>query len=102
MLFEALRPQAAVVIVPIWGKKAEVDMQKIVLKELDVRGTISYVSNHPEAIELVESGKLDLTPFITGKIHVDNLINEGFNTLIHRNEAAVEILVTTDETALHK
>ena len=65
MLFEALRPQAALVIVPIWGKKAEVDMQKIVLKELDVRGTISYVSNHPEAIELVESGKLDLTPFIT-------------------------------------
>ncbi|WP_293773629.1 2,3-butanediol dehydrogenase [uncultured Corynebacterium sp.] len=99
-LFDATRPQGVIVIVSIWGKPAQLDMQKIVLKEIDLRGTIAYCNNHPESIELVASGKLDLAPFITGKILVDDLIDKGFDTLINRNETAVKILVTTDPEAL--
>lgn len=75
-------------------------MQKLVLKEVDLRGTIAYVNNHPDAIELVESGKINLKPFITGKIALENLIDEGFDALINRNETAVKILVTTDPERL--
>ena len=50
------------------------------LKELDIRGTIAYVNSHPETIKLVESGKIDLKPFITGKIAVEDLIDKGFDT----------------------
>jgi (R,R)-butanediol dehydrogenase/meso-butanediol dehydrogenase/diacetyl reductase len=42
----------------------------------------------------VESGKIDLKPFITGKIGLEGLIDEGFDTLINRNETAVKILVS--------
>ena len=38
--------------------------------------------------------KIDLKPFITGKIALENLIDEGFDTLIHRNDTAVKILVS--------
>lgn len=93
-LVDALRPLGVLVIVSIWGKPATFDMQKIVLKELDVRGTIAYVNSHPGTIKLVEEGKIDLAPFITGKIGLDGLISEGFDTLIHRNETAVKILVS--------
>ncbi len=99
-LFDATRPQGIIVIVSIWGKPAELDMQKIVLKEIDMRGTIAYVNNHPEAIELAASGKLDLSQFITGKILVDDLVDKGFDTLINHNETAVKILATTDATLL--
>jgi threonine dehydrogenase-like Zn-dependent dehydrogenase len=47
----------------------------LVLKEIDLRGTI------------------DLKPFITGRIALDELITQGFDTLIHRNDTAVKILV---------
>ena len=70
------------------------------LKEIDLRGTIAYVNNHPESIALVESGKLDLKPFITGKIALEDLIDKGFDTLINHNETAVKILVTTDPELL--
>ncbi|CAG7845048.1 Sorbitol dehydrogenase [Pseudoclavibacter triregionum] len=93
-LVDALRPQGVLVIVSIWGKPATFDMQKIVLKELDVRGTIAYVNSHPGTIKLVEEGKVDLAPFITGRIGLDGLISEGFDTLINRNETAVKILVS--------
>lgn len=93
-LVEALRPQGVLVIVSIWGQRGSFDMQQIVLKELDVRGTIAYVNSHPGTIKLVEEGKINLAPFITGKIGLDGLISEGFDTLINRNETAVKILVS--------
>ncbi|ORC22092.1 2,3-butanediol dehydrogenase [Rothia nasimurium] len=99
-LFAAIKPQGVIVIVSIWGKPAQLDMQKLVLKEVDVRGTIAYVNNHPDTIKLVESGKINLKPFITGKIALENLIDEGFDTLINRNETAVKILVTADPERL--
>ena len=58
------------------------------------------MNNHPESIALVESGKLDLKPFITGKIALKDLIDKGFDTLINHNETAVKILVTTDPELL--
>lgn len=93
-LVSALRPLGVLVVVSIWGTRGSFDMQQIVLKELDVRGTIAYVNSHPDTIKLVEEGKVDLAPFITGKIGLDGLIDEGFDTLIHRNETAVKILVS--------
>ncbi|HSP53188.1 MAG TPA: 2,3-butanediol dehydrogenase [Cryobacterium sp.] len=92
-LLDALRPAGVLVNVSIWGHPATVDMQKIVLKEIDLRGTIAYVRDHEETISLVTSGKIDLKPFITGRIALDDLITEGFDTLVNHNDTAVKILV---------
>ena len=94
VLFDALAPTGVLVVVSIWGHPGSVEMQKLVLKEIDMRGTIAYVNDHPATIALVEEGKVDLAPFITGRIGLDNLIDDGFDTLIHRNETAVKILVS--------
>jgi (R,R)-butanediol dehydrogenase/meso-butanediol dehydrogenase/diacetyl reductase len=93
-LFDAIRPGGVIVVVAIWGHPAQLDLQKLVLKEVDMRGTIAYMGNHPDVIKLVQAGKIDLKPFITGKIALENLIDEGFDTLIHRNDTAVKILVS--------
>lgn len=92
-LFDAVKPTAVIVNVSIWGKPAQLDMQKLVLKEIDLRGTIAYVRDHAATIKLVQEGKVNLEPFITGRIALDNLIDEGFDTLINRNETAVKIIV---------
>ena len=92
-LLEAVKPTAVVVNVSIWGRPATVDMQKIVLKEIDLRGTIAYVRDHPKTIKLVQDGKVNLKPFITGRIALEDLVEKGFNTLINHNDTAVKILV---------
>lgn len=99
-LMEAVRPTGVLVVVSIWGKRADFDMHKLVMKEIDLRGTIAYVNSHPATIELVESGKIDLKPFITGRIGLDGLVGEGFDTLIHHNETAVKILVSPSDQNL--
>lgn len=93
-LLDALRPAGVLVNESIWGHRPQVDMHTVVMKEIDVRGTIGYCNDHPRTIELVESGKLDLKPFITGKIGLDGLVEEGFDTLINHNETAIKILVS--------
>jgi (R,R)-butanediol dehydrogenase / meso-butanediol dehydrogenase / diacetyl reductase len=93
-LFDAIRPGGVIVVVAIWGHPAQLDLQKLVLKEVDMRGTIAYMGNHPDVIRLVQDGKINLAPFITGKIGLDHLVDEGFDTLIHHNDTAVKILVS--------
>lgn len=93
-LMNALRPTGVLCVVAIWSKPATLDLLQLVLKEIDVRGTIAYVNTHPDTIKLVESGTIDLAPFITGRIGLDDLIDKGFETLIHHNETAVKILVS--------
>ncbi|MBB2976176.1 (R,R)-butanediol dehydrogenase/meso-butanediol dehydrogenase/diacetyl reductase [Microbacterium endophyticum] len=92
-LFAAVKPTGVIVVVSIWGHPGQLDMQQLVLKEIDLRGTIGYVNSHPAAIALVQEGKVNLKPFITAKIGLDDLIDKGFDTLINRNETAVKILV---------
>jgi (R,R)-butanediol dehydrogenase/meso-butanediol dehydrogenase/diacetyl reductase len=71
-----------VVNVSIWGAPATVDVQKLVLMEIDLRGTIAYVRNHPAVIRMVQEGKVDLKPFITGRIALEDLVEQGFDTLL--------------------
>ncbi|AWT26585.1 Sorbitol dehydrogenase [Corynebacterium provencense] len=93
-LMAAVRPTGVIVVVSIWGHRSDFNMHELVMKEIDLRGTIGYVNSHPATIRLVESGKIDLKPFITGKIGLEGLVDEGFDTLINRNETAVKILVS--------
>ncbi|MDN5901440.1 MAG: 2,3-butanediol dehydrogenase [Brachybacterium sp.] len=93
-LMDALRPTGVLLNISIWGHRSDFDMHKLVMKEIDLRGSIGYVNNHPAVIELVESGNIDLAPFITGRIQLEDLIDKGFDTLIHRNETAVKVLVS--------
>ncbi|UKA76484.1 2,3-butanediol dehydrogenase [Arthrobacter sp. FW306-07-I] len=92
-MLDAVRPGAVVVNVSIWGAPATIDMQKLVLKEIDLRGTIAYVRDHPAVIKMVQEGKVDLKPFITGRIALEDLVEQGFDTLIHHKDTAVKVLV---------
>jgi (R,R)-butanediol dehydrogenase/meso-butanediol dehydrogenase/diacetyl reductase len=92
-MLDVVKPAGVVVNVSIWGRPATVDMQKIVLKEIDLRGTIAYCGDHEAAIRLVQEGKVDLKPFITGRIPLEDLVDKGFDTLINHNDTAVKIIV---------
>lgn len=92
-LLNVVRPGGVVVMEAIWGHKAELDMHALVVREIDLRGTIAYVSNHEDTIRMVQDGAIDLKPFITAVIGLDEVIGSGFDTLINRPETAVKILV---------
>lgn len=93
MLIDAVKPGGILVNVSIWGHKPAVDMPKLVLKEIDLRGTLAYANDHPDSIALVQQGKVDLKQFITSRIALDNLVPDGIEELIRNNEHQVKIIV---------
>src|SRR5690625_4478308 len=93
-LFTAVKKAGVIVNESILGHKPEAILVQLVTKEQDLRGTIGYHFSHEPSIELVSSGKVDLKPFITHKIGLDDLVDQGFDTLINRNDTAVKILVS--------
>lgn len=93
-LMPAVKKSGVIVNESIWGHKPEANLVDLVMKEQDLRGTIGYHFSHKPSIELVSSGRVDLKPFITHKIGLDDLVEKGFDTLINHNDTAVKILVS--------
>ena len=93
-LLDAVRPRGIVVNESIWGHEPKVALHKLVMKEIQLRGTIAYAGDHADTIAMVEDGSIDVKPFITGRIALDDLVDKGFDTLINHNETAVKILVS--------
>lgn len=67
--------------------------QKLVLEEIDLRGTISDGRDHPAVIKMVQEGKMDLKPLVTWRIALEDRVEQGFDTLIDHEDTAVKVLV---------
>jgi (R,R)-butanediol dehydrogenase / meso-butanediol dehydrogenase / diacetyl reductase len=72
-------------------------MIDLVFREVLV-GALAYVDDHPAAIDLVATGKVDPFQFITGRIGLDNIVAQGFDALICHEEDNVKIVVPPTET----
>lgn len=82
-------------VIAIHMKPVELDiMAQLTMQDRVMGSSIGYAHDHAEAIELVNSGKLDLAPFITSKIAVEDLVEKGFNRLISNKDNEVKILVS--------
>ncbi|GAA5986882.1 hypothetical protein JCM5350_000351 [Sporobolomyces pararoseus] len=79
--------------VSVWSKPAVIDMNKLVFEEKTILGSSCYRDDHPELLSALESGTINLENFITATIPLDQLVEKGFEELIHNNENHVKILV---------
>ncbi|MGY1679088.1 2,3-butanediol dehydrogenase [Geodermatophilus sp. SYSU D01176] len=79
--------------VAIWGHDAQVAMNDLVFREVSVLGSLAYAHDHPATIEMVASGRVDPFQFITGRIRLDDIVEQGFRELIENKEQNVKVLV---------
>lgn len=87
------RPGGTCVNVSIWGHPATFDVNSLVLSEIRLIGSLAYAGRHPDVIDLVRDGVVDVEQFITGRIALDDIVDQGFRELIDHKEANVKILV---------
>ena len=61
-------------------------------------GSIGHMTGavefHHYWLKMFQEGKVDLAPFITARIRLDRLIEDGFEALINHKETAVKIIVS--------
>lgn len=92
-LLDVLRSGGRLQIIAIHTKPVQLDLTgKLVMQETSIGGAIGYANDHPVAIDLVQSGAVDLGPFITSRIGVEDIVAEGFHKLSN-GDTEVKILV---------
>ena len=87
------RPGGTCVNVAIWGSNAAFDVNSLVFSEIYLVGSLAYAGRHREVIELVQDGVVDVEQFITGRIPLDDIVDQGFRELVDHKETNVKILV---------
>lgn len=95
-LLDALAGGGRLEIVALHGKPMEIDiMGKLTMGDRVMGASVGYANDHEHAIELVRSGKVDLAPFITARIKVEDLISHGFERLVaDRSEVKIVVSIT--------
>lgn len=101
-LYNNIKAQGTVVIIAIYPKPVTVSFKNMVSKEKRIVGSNCYNrTDFEEVIELIASGKMNVDGYVTKKILLDDIIEEGFGTLLGENRASeVKILATSEPELL--
>lgn len=89
----AVKRGGTYVMIAIWGHPAEVDMLALVLREINLVGSICYNRDFARVINLLKDGRIDPTPMITKRIVLDEIVPGGFKELLANRDRHVKILV---------
>jgi (R,R)-butanediol dehydrogenase/meso-butanediol dehydrogenase/diacetyl reductase len=92
-LCKALKVRGTLQLVALYGSAPTYDINTILFKELRIQGNIGYAHDHQAAIKLVQDGRIDLAPFITGYIQAEDIVVKGYEELRDHADRQVKILV---------
>ena len=90
---EVAEKDGELMIVSIWEKPAEINPNQVVIQERTIRGVIAYRDVFPKTLELMKKGYFSKDLLVTKKIKLDDIIEEGFETLV-KEKSQVKILVS--------
>lgn len=96
-------PGGRTTVVSIWEEAVGTHLNELVLGERTVTGTLAYLGGprsgeeYGMVIEMLGDGRLDPEPFITGRIGLEGIVEEGFERLLDPESDHVKILVRPNE-----
>lgn len=89
---KSLRNGGIAVLIALFSKSVTHDALDQALRELTIKGIIGYRNIFPEVIALINSGRLPVEKLITNVISLDEIVINGFESLI-KDPSEVKILV---------
>lgn len=90
--FNLVRRCGKVGLIGLTGKPTQIDLDKVVEGELDVKGSWGTVwSSWRKALSLISSGKIQVAPLITAKLPLERWY-EGFRMMEERNALKVLLI----------
>lgn len=90
---EAVKNDGECLVVSIWEKEASIQPNELVIKEKSMKGTIAYRHIFPDVLKLMQKGYFSKDKFVTKNIKLDDIVAEGFETLV-AEKAQIKILVS--------
>ncbi|QKE73448.1 2,3-butanediol dehydrogenase [Arthrobacter citreus] len=86
-------------IISLWEKPVSFNPNVAMMTNKRISTTMTYSNIYPEVIELVNQGIIKEDLIITKKIHLDDIVEEGFEAVLN-DRSQVKILVTPKRSNL--
>lgn len=97
----SIKYDGTVVITSIWEGDIRFNPNSLVFSEKKIIGTLAYRHEFPATIALMSDNRIKAEGYITKKIHLDDIVKEGFGALTGpEKKRHVKILVTPDKSLL--
>jgi len=96
-----LRARGEMVIISLPQKELYFDAAKILQKEIRIITSQCSNDEFPVVVKLLAEDMLNVEGIITKKIHLEDLVQEGFDTLL-KDKSQIKILVTPKRENLRK
>jgi len=90
---EVARTGGKIILSGIYEKETSLQINTIVFTDKTVIGSLAYAGDFKTAIDLVSDGRIDISPLVTGRISIDDIIEKGFEELVNRKDENVKIIV---------
>ena len=92
---KAIRARGTLVNIAIWEKPANIQTNDFNFRERHYVGVATYLDgDFEEVLEALSDGRLDMSKkMITKRIELNEVLEEGFKTLINDRDNHVKILV---------
>lgn len=94
LAIDVIRKAGRCVMVGIFEEPSEFNFFEIVATEKQVIGSLAYAGEFAEVIALIDAGRLEVAPLITGRIGLDSIIEQGFEELAQHKDRNVKIIVS--------
>ena len=92
---DATRTGGEIIVASIWEGKAAINYNDIVIKEKSMKGIIAYRHIYPAVMELMRKGYFSGDVMITDRIKLDDVVEQGFETLVE-DKSQVKIIVSPE------
>lgn len=98
---DSLKFEGTLVVTSIWENDVKFNPNTLVFTEKKVVGTLAYRHEFPATIAQMKDGRIKAEGYVTKKIHLDDIVEEGFGSLTGpEKKKHVKILVTPDKELL--
>ena len=96
----ALRPGGCVVQAGLPTRPVSLDVAGLMLRGLSLVGSVGYpLRSWPSLIDEVVSGRLPVERVVTGRVALEQAVQDGFEPLVNPHDGAVKVLVELGATA---
>lgn len=97
----SIKYNGKMVLTSIWEGDINFNPNVLVFTEKKIMGTLAYRHEFPATIALMSDNRIKAEGYVTKKIHLEDIVKEGFGTLTGpEKKQHVKILVTPDKSLL--
>ncbi|PMV19686.1 butanediol dehydrogenase [Pseudomonas sp. FW305-3-2-15-A-LB2] len=94
LAIDLIRKAGKCVLVGIFEEPSEFNFFELVATEKQVMGALAYNGEFADVIAFIADGRLDITPLVTGRIQLEQIVGQGFEELVKNKEHNVKIIVS--------